>query len=135
MSDPIRHHFIPEFYLRQWAGLDERLFWYYRPYNRVVVSARHPSAIGFKEYLYTINSKSNPQIIEKEFFSNLDNDAAIVLNRLNTLGTGLVIIKHHHLNDTQRRDWTWFIQSLHLRCPHSLTEIDAVLRQKLKENM
>jgi hypothetical protein len=135
MSDPIHHHFIPQFYLRQWAGLDGRLFWYHRPHKCVVVSPRHPAAIGFKDYLYTINSKSNPQIIEKEFFSNLDNDAAPVLEKMNKLETGLVIIERHHLDDTQRSDWTRFIQSLHLRCPHSLTEIDTVLRRQVRENM
>jgi hypothetical protein len=54
---------------------------------------------------------------------------------MNKLGTGLVIIERHHLDDTQRSDWTRFIQSLHLRCPHSLTEIDTVLRRQVRENM
>jgi Protein of unknown function (DUF4238) len=46
-------------------------------------------------------------------------------------------IRHHYsdLDDTQRSDWARFIQSLHLRGPHSLTEIDTVLRRLLRENM
>ena len=47
----------------------------------------------------------------------------------------MVILGRQALDNTQRSDWTRFIQSLHLRCPHSLTEIDTVLRRLLRENM
>ena len=30
MNEPKRHHFIPEFYLKQWTGADGNLFSYYR---------------------------------------------------------------------------------------------------------
>ncbi len=135
MNDPIRHHYIPQFYLRQWARPDGQLFWYHRPHDRVVVLKRPPRAVGFENYLYTVNSTADPQILEREFFSKLDNYAAPILERLTQPGPRLVILGRHHLDDAQRSDWTRFIQSLHLRCPHSLTEIDTVLRRLLRENM
>ena len=33
MNDPIKHHYSPQFYLRQWAGADGRLFRYHRPHS------------------------------------------------------------------------------------------------------
>ena len=135
MNDPISHHYIPQFYLRQWTGPDGRLFRYHRPHDRVVVSKPTPEYTGFEDYLYTVNIPNDPQILEKEFFSKLDHYAALVLERLKNPGPRLVILGRQALDNTQRSDWTRFIQSLHLRCPHSLTEIDTVLRRLLRENM
>jgi Protein of unknown function (DUF4238) len=135
MNDPTRHHYIPRFYLRQWAGPDGRLFWYYRPYRRVVVRRAVPKEIGFEFNLYTVSSTADPQILEKQFFSTLDNYAALVLQRLAGLGPRLAILAREDLDETERSDWTRFIHSLHLRGPHSLSEIDMVLRQHLRENM
>ena len=135
MNEPIRHHYSPQFYLRQWVGPDGRLFRYYRPYDKVVVSDTTPEYTGYKKYLYTVNSPDDPQIIEKRFFSPLDNYAAPILERLNQPGPRLAIVRRQDLDDTQRSDWTRFIQSLHLRCPYSLTEIDTVFSRGLRENM
>jgi uncharacterized protein DUF4238 len=35
MLEGEKHHYIPVFYLKQWAGADGRLCQYSRPYNRV----------------------------------------------------------------------------------------------------
>jgi hypothetical protein len=99
------------------------------------VSKTTPEYTSCEDYLYTVKNPNDPQILEKEFFSKLDNYAAPVLERLNQPGPKLVIIGRMVLDDTQRSDWTRFIQSLHLRCPHSLSEIDTVHRGILRENM
>jgi hypothetical protein len=135
MNDPISHHYIPQFYLRQWAGSDGRLFRYYRPHDRVVVSNPTPEYTGFEDYLYTVKNPNDPQILEKKFFSKLDNYAAPVLEYLNQQRPKLVVLVRKDLDDTQRSDWARFIQSLHLRCPHSLSEIDTVLSRLVRENM
>ena len=120
MNDPIRHHYVPQFYLREWAGPDGRLFWYHRPFNRVVVRHELPKNIAYEPYLYTIRGTTDPQILEKKFFSDLDNYAALVLQRLSGVASRLNILEREDLKDTQRVDWTMFIQSLHLRGPRSL---------------
>ena len=135
MSDPIRHHYSPQFYLRQWAGGDGRLFRYHRPYNRTVVSKHSPEHTGFEDYLYTVEKGDDPQIIEKGFFSNVDNYAAPILEALSQLGPGLVILESGHLGNDQRSDWTRFINSLQLRGPHSLAEIGAFFQRSVRENI
>ena len=135
MNDPIRHHYSPQFYLRQWAGVDGRLFRYHRPYDHTVVSKRSPEHTGFEDYLYTVEHGDDPQIIEKGFFSNVDNYSAPILEALSQLGPGLVTLGSGHLGNDQRSDWTRFINSLQLRGPHSLAEIGAVLQRSVRENI
>lgn len=135
MNDPISHHYIPRFYLRQWVDSDGRLSRYHRPRDLVVVSTTTPEYTGYDDYLYTVKNPNHPQILEKKFFSRLDNYAAPILKRLNQPGPQLVFIGRNDLDGTQRSDWARFIQSLHLRCPHSLSEIDMVLRRFLRDNI
>ena len=134
MNDPIRHHYSPQFYLRQWAGPDGRLFRYHRPYSRTVVSRHSPEHTGFEDYLYTVEGGDDPQIVEKGFFSNIDNYAAPILEVLARLGPGLVTLGKDHFGSDQRSDWARFINSLQLRGPHSLAEIDTVLRRNVRDN-
>jgi hypothetical protein len=42
-----KHHYIPEFYLKQWAGPDGRLCEFSRPYKRVLPRMTHPGGTGF----------------------------------------------------------------------------------------
>ncbi len=133
MNDPIKHHYSPQFYLRQWAGADGRLFRYHRPHSVTVVSKLSPEHTGFEDYLYAVDVGDDPQIIEKEFFSKIDNYAAPILEALRQLGPGLVILDNGHIGNDQRSDWTRFMYSLYLRGPHSLAEIDSVLQGTLRD--
>jgi Protein of unknown function (DUF4238) len=135
MNDPIKHHYNPQFYLRQWAGSDGRLFRYHRPHDRTVVSRLSPEHTGFEDRLYTLAGAADPQSIEKAFFSRVDNKAAPILELLIGLGPRLVIIGPSHLNNEQRSNWTRFINSLQLRGPHSLAEIKAVHDRIVRDNI
>jgi hypothetical protein len=134
VNDPIKHHYSPQMYLRSWCGQNGKLFRYHRPYRRTTVSSLGPEYTGFEEYLYSVGS-DDPQKIEKGFFSPLDNSAAPVVRRLTDLGPGLAIIKPNDLDDAERTAWTFFIQSLHLRGPHSLAEIKTVFNQTVADNL
>jgi hypothetical protein len=135
MNEPVRHHYIPQFYLREWAGPDKQVFWYHRPVRRVVVDKALPKNIAFEPHLYTVSSKADPQMLEKKFFGEIDNYAALVLQRLSRPGPKLGFVGPGDLKEEQRIDGTRFIQSLHLRNPHSLTEIKTVLDQAIRETM
>jgi hypothetical protein len=113
-------------------GLDGRLFRYHRPNSLTVVSRHSPEHTGFEDYLYTVEGGDDPQIIEKGFFSNVDNYAAPILEGLGRLGPGLVILGDCHIRSDQRSDWARFINSLQLRGPHSLAEIDVVLQRNVR---
>jgi len=133
MNDPVKHHYSPQFYLRQWAGADGRLFRYHRPHSVTVVSKLSPEHTGFEDYLYTVDGGDDPQILEKGFFSNVDNYAAPILEALTQLGPDLVILRNGHFTDDQKSDWARFINSLHVRGPHSLAEINTVLQGTMRD--
>ncbi len=135
MNDPIKHHYSPQFYLRQWAGPDGRLFRYHRPHIETVVSPISPEYTGFEDYLYTVNSAADPQIIEKAFFSPVDSAAAPVLERFLDLGPGLVILPSNALTNQEKSDWVRFLTSLQHRGPHSLKEIKTVLDQSVRSTI
>ncbi len=85
MSIPIKHHFLPEFYMRSWADLTGQVVAYGRPYKDVEVKRRYPSEIGFKKELYSIKSRTDParrQEIESKFMAFVDNQASDALEFL-----------------------------------------------------
>jgi len=43
MKEGEKHHYIPQFYLKQWTGVDRRLCEYSRPYDRLKTRRRFPS--------------------------------------------------------------------------------------------
>jgi hypothetical protein len=128
MSNPNKHHYLPVFYLNRWTGSDLRLVRFYRPYQRVVASRLTPEYTGFEEGLYSLDGFQDDEreIIETEFFSPVDNEAAIILEELIAHGAS-------RLTGAQRSSWIRFIMSLQLRGPHSLMEIEAVLSQSMEE--
>ena len=123
MNEPISHHYLPVFYLRQWTRGDGRLLRYYRPNREVIASPISPKRTGFEDGLYTLEGANNAQLIETEFF--VDNDAAPVLELLLTTGPG-------SLDNSKRRSWTLFAMSLLSRSPHSLGEIKGVLDRNFR---
>lgn len=128
MSNPNKHHYLPIFYLNRWTGADLRLVRFYRPHQEVVASRLTPEYTGFEESLYSLDGlqAGEREIIETEFFSPIDNDAAVILEELINHGAG-------RLTEAQRSSWIRFIMSLQLRGPHSLREIEAVLNESMEE--
>jgi hypothetical protein len=59
VNPPRKHHYVPVFYLKQWAGGDGRLCQYRRVYDgKVAVNRKHPDATGYKVDLYKIDELS-----------------------------------------------------------------------------
>jgi len=70
-----KHHYIPEFYLKQWAGADGRLVEFCRRHQKGkdVVVARHtyPGGTGYKRGLYSIRGVPDDikDVLENKFGS------------------------------------------------------------------
>jgi hypothetical protein len=128
MNQPVKHHYVPVFYLARWTGADGRLCRYHRPYGRTVASHRSPEHTGFEKDLYTMEGVDEPRIIETGFFSQVDNAAAPVLDRM--VSGGLAA-----LTGPQRSSWARFIMSLQLRSPYSLSEVRKLSEQTIRENL
>lgn len=54
-----KHHYIPELYLKQWAGTDGRLYEYARPHNKVKAQMKHSGGTGIPLPSYPIPSPSS----------------------------------------------------------------------------
>ena len=85
MNEPRKHHYIPVFYLRQWAGADGRICEYRRVLpNRIVTRRTFPDGTGYKQDLYRIDGVPNPlsQAVEREFMRMVDTLANSALQKL-----------------------------------------------------
>lgn len=115
-----KHHYIPVFYSREWAGPDGRLCEYTRPYREVKPQSKHPDATGYVRGLYTVpqNDPHVAEYIERHFFRITDNGAAVVAQELRNGGK----IDFFSLD---RSSWSRFIISLMLRNPEYVARMAA----------
>ena len=122
-NPPRRHHYLPEFFLKRWAGADGRVFAYSRPYRDVVRRRVFPSETGFELDLYAALARATPaarQAFETDFMSPLDDLAAKALTSIETTGK--------RPSDPKLVDaWVGFVLSLMWRSPGRL----EFMRRKL----
>lgn len=126
MADGGKHHYLPVFYLKQWAGSDGRLCQFSRPYDRVKPKRVHPDGTGYVRELYAIED-IDPEIInaiETKFLKPADGSAADALQDL--------------LNDRpfnrpapMRTSWSRFVLSLMIRYPEAIAEMKRQLRDNV----
>jgi Protein of unknown function (DUF4238) len=130
MSEPKRHHFNPEFYLRQWAGADGLICEIKKDHGKVQAQRKSPKATGFQRDLYRIDGvpDEHAQHVEKNFMAPLDNDAARALQKIlsgdSTPWTG-----------DERTAWTTFVLSLLFRNPENVTIIKDHIREAWEQGM
>lgn len=115
-----KHHYIPVFYLKKWAGENGKLKQYSIPNSNskeVKELTVYPSGTGFEVDLYSRNNL--PQhfkySLETHFIQIIDDDAARVMEKL---------IQKEIPNSTQDRcDWVRFIFSLIHRTPERIKNV------------
>lgn len=131
MSDPIKHHFSPVFYLRGWCeSTTGKLTAYSRPYNNVIAKSVHPAATGYEPSLYTMKGLPNDQkqTIEKDYMApKVDDPAAKALRVL--LGADASA-----LTGELRGAWTRFMIASLLRRPTAVAEIGESFKRALRQN-
>jgi hypothetical protein len=137
VAEPKKHHFLPVFYQRGWCDpTTGQLIEYSRPYyGRVVARPVHPTATGFKPFLYTMEGQPDgkKQSIETDYMAPIVDDPAAQALRV-LLGKDMGA-----LTEQLRNAWTRFVIASLVRLPRSVDEIaDAfkgVLRQNLLEDI
>ncbi|TPI27333.1 DUF4238 domain-containing protein, partial [Mesorhizobium sp. B3-1-9] len=125
-NKPHRHHFLPVFYLRQWAGADQKIVRFTRPYGNVVKPRRvHPDGAGYIERLYAVEGLPDDakQDLETEFLSPVDSRAADALK---------VLLEGDDLTQAQRRAWAGFIATLLFRMPSDIAALKENISQLWK---
>jgi hypothetical protein len=122
MSEPEKHHYLPVFYLKQWAGLDGRVIRYYRPHREVVAHPISPKSTGYEEGLYSLDGykPEHRNVIEKTFMGpDVDDPAAETLR---------IFLDRRPVSDLtlpMRQAWTRFMMSLHVRNPRRVQQVTA----------
>jgi hypothetical protein len=110
-----RHHYIPEFYLKQWAGQDGRLVEYSKPWGDTVKPKRvYPRQTGFEDRLNELAGLPEPerQRLETHLYSPVDSAAASVLHALKA--------GRREFSERERIAWTRFLTSLIVRNPENI---------------
>lgn len=134
MSEPDKHHYLPVFYLSQWAGADGRVVRYHRPHSAVVAHPIAPKNTGYEAGLYRLDGYVTDQCnaIEKNFMAPVVDDLGAQAMRV------LIERDQAKMTPAMRQAWTRFVMSLHVRHPVRVAQITqqaAVgLRQSLLAN-
>jgi Protein of unknown function (DUF4238) len=113
-----KHHYIPQFYLRPWLGVDHKLEEFGRvpPSDQIRSRRRGTDSTGFEYNLYTIPgvTEKSEQNIERIFMATVDNTAAAARDELlrGIIPTGSL-----------RQAWARFILSLAIRTPNEIRSL------------
>jgi uncharacterized protein DUF4238 len=113
-----RHHYLPQFYLRQWTTAPDGKVWCYarQPTGRVSEKRVAPKETAFEKELFSVQTvvpympERSPDSIETGFLKPLDTLAAPILHKL-VRGESLP------LTDEERTVWAVFLNSLIERDP------------------
>ena len=128
MSEPNKHHYLPVFYLRQWARADGKVFRYHRPFGDVVAGPIAPKNTGFEAGLYGLDGYPEGQrnAIETDFMAAVvDSPAALALRVL-------ISCDQEQMTHELGRAWTRFVMSLIVRHPSAIDEITGKAAEGLK---
>lgn len=122
MSEPNKHHYIPIFYSKQWAGANGNLCEFSRPYKTVAFKWKNPAATGYETGLYTMPGVpvDQAQKLEKLFMGMTDESAAKALKIfLEQTPTAF--------SSAERVGWARFLYAMTHRNPEKI----ASMRDKL----
>jgi Protein of unknown function (DUF4238) len=109
-----KHHYLPVFYLKQWAGRDGRLCEFSRPYKEVKPRLTHPDGTGFIRGLYTFYdvAPAIQDFLEQQFFLKADDRAHVTLQ--------LLLTDQLHFDAPTRSAWCRFLMTLIHRNPEGI---------------
>lgn len=122
MSEPLKHHYLPVFYLKAWSNADSNLCEFSRPYSKVSTKWKNPAATGYVQGLYTLPGvpASRAQLIEKRYMGFVDTAAARVHQVMLAHGTSAF----RTITAEERVAWARFLYSLTFRNPERVNDIN-----------
>jgi hypothetical protein len=117
-----KHHYIPQCYLKRWAGDDRRLTVYERPHRDLSIRRLFPAETGWERNLYS-------STVERAVMSRVDQSAAHALDRLLDVG------EVPSLDEAQLRGWTHFVISLLHRHPRRVAEYGVLVEETFHRSL
>jgi hypothetical protein len=121
-----KHHYIPIFYLKQWARTDGRLCEFSRPRDSVKARFVHPTGTGYVRGLYEIDDPDPDKVnvIEELILKPHDGMAAEALQCL--------VRDIDFTHDRMRQAWTQFLLSLVVRYPEAVGELKRLIAENVE---
>ena len=125
---PNKHHYIPEYYLANWAGDDRRFERYNKPVpSKTMVRRVFPSEAGWQKGLYASPRDSRgTQWLESQIFQIIDSKAALVLSKITAEPPQVPTAE-------ERSAWTLFLRSLLHRTPDNFKSTIAHAKSMIDE--
>lgn len=119
-NPPSKHHYLPEFYTKQWASDDGMIIRFTKVHGDRIHDRRvAPGGIGFERDLYRLPGAQleEAQKLETDLMSPIDFNAANVMQ--------LLLRGHVPTNNKQRSDWARFLMAFWYRAPEDLRALKA----------
>ena len=115
MSDPKKHHYIPQFHLSSWKGPDGKICIYKWVRKNLKIVWTSPKHTAYEPDLYSIESSLSQEksFLESEFLSPLDSTAATIYRKM-------VRAAERSLTKDERSHWVRYVMALHTRDPETI---------------
>ena len=128
MSKGPKHHYIPVFYLKQWARDKGRLCEFSKPHDRVKPRKTYPEGTGYVHDLNTVEGlpPAETHFLEEVFFQIADDAAARALRILLAPPPWIY-------SPNERSGWSRFIMCLLVRNPESVQKYKEVAAAIFKD--
>jgi hypothetical protein len=112
-----KHHYVPKFYLKRWAGDDGRLCEFSRPHSEIKPKRRYPDGTAYERGLYTFEDlpPETADYIENEFLKRSDDFASTALCNL--------LAGEVDLGQEHRNAWSRLIMTLVHRSPEGIERL------------
>ena len=92
MQESKRHHYVPQFLIKQFSNEDNLVFVYDKVNDRIVKTPRSTKSIFFEYHRNTIKIDGQTNDLIEQLYSSIDNDIAFLLSKNITL---IKIIKQY----------------------------------------
>lgn len=122
----MNHHYIPQFYLRPWLGVDHKLQEFRRGYrDRIEIGRYGTKVTGCAEDLYTLPgvTEETKQNVERFFMSFVDDAAVKARDQM--------LQRELPVDPETRHSWARFLISLVFRNPEEVLRFKTSHRQNL----
>ncbi|WP_457301306.1 DUF4238 domain-containing protein [Phyllobacterium sp. P5_D12] len=132
MSKEGDHHYVPQFHLRKWEGVDGKLMqWGRIGHNgKLICKSVATAGTGYVPGLYSLHgvNPKHVQQIETEVFGRIESKAKPVMDKLIEKGvTGLTI--------NERYFWALYLNAAIIRVPHVVEKVKAGSEKLLAEEL
>jgi hypothetical protein len=119
VNKPIKHHYIPVFYLKSWASDDSKLCEFSRPYKKVIDKRRYPAETGFKNYLYSVPGlpEEEAQYIETHFMQMVDTRACDAYRKFLEQNQDDLVLQ-------EADSWSRFLYAIIFRNPENIASME-----------